>query len=122
MVQEPENLYQKYMNTDLETFSIPINSNVPQRFTHRFNNGRIIIVKIRYNKPFQNWVIDFYEDGTEETPLVLGVELNFGLDLLSSFGYKELGEFYVFPMNPREYTNPTYNDLNTNFYYIWRHN
>ena len=122
ITQELPNLFEEYMDIQYQTFELSINANLPQRFTHRFVNGRIIVVYIRYNKPFQNWIIDFYEQGEVETPIVLGVELHYGLDLLSSFKYKDIGEFYVFPLNPREFDSPTADDLNTNFVYVWRHN
>lgn len=112
-----------YSNKDFQTLDLTLEQNVPQTFSHIFGDGRVFQVNIRYNKCLQNWFMDIYQqDGVNLIPMALNIVLNFGLDLLSQYKYKNLGEFYVISKNPPDFDSPTYNDLNLHFLYIWRHN
>lgn len=118
-----DNLFIKYMNKNFGTFSLPIVSNSPQTFTHRFADGRVYTVFIKYNRMFNQWLMDIsLQNGETDTLQVSNVTLLFGLDLLSQYKYKYLGEFYVIPKNYTENDSPEYYNLNNGFYYIWRHN
>lgn len=116
-------LFSKYMNPKLFTHNINIQNNAPQIFTHKFSSGRVFVIVLKYNGILQNWVMDIYEQLSvrETKPMVLGIVLQYGLDLLSQYKYLGLGEFYVFSKNPPEFDSPTYNTLNSQFIYIWRH-
>lgn len=111
------------MDTSLNDQIITITDNVPQKITQRFNDGRVFTVFIHYNKAFENWIVDFYQQSTDGqlVPIVTGILLEWGLDLLMPYRYLNLGEFYVYSKNPSEFDAPTYNDLNLNFIYLWRH-
>lgn len=117
------NLFSKYAGDYLETISLDIQNNAPQTFTHKFSNGRVFNIYLRYNNTLDNWVLDIYEQLSAEDikPVVLGIILQYGLDLLSQYKYLGLGELYVFSKNPPEFDSPSYNTLNSQFIYIWRH-
>lgn len=116
-----ENLFEKYSNPNLETYKISINDNVPQTFTHRFSDGRVFYVFIKYNRTLDNWAMDIYlYERREYIPQAMGVVLQFGLDLLSQYKYLNLGEFYVFSKEPETQYSPNYSNLNK-YIYIWRH-
>lgn len=124
-----ENLdIQKYINFNkmdlsLGNYFIQLNTNLPQQFTTRFKDGRVFTVFIHYNRAFANWFMDIYlqgENGNLE-PQALNIMLEWGLDLLLPYKYKDLGEFYVYSKNAKEFDSPTFNDLTNNFIYLWRH-
>ena len=112
------------MDLSLSSFVLSLNTNRPQTFTTRFGDGRVFTVFIHYNRCLDNWLMDIYLQTTDGRyqPEVMGIELSWGLDLLMPYRYKQLGEFYIYSKNIQEYDAPTYNDLNSNFIYIWRHN
>lgn len=117
-----ETIIYKYMNKELENFELAIVSNAPQTFTHRFVDGRVYTVFIKYNRMFNQWLMDIsLQNGDTDTLQVSNIALTFGLDLLSQYKYKYLGEFYVVPKNYTENDSPEYYNLNNGFYYIWRH-
>lgn len=117
------NLYEKYFDTSLQSFYIPIGDNVPQRFTHIFEDGRIFSCYLKYNRLLDNWILDIYLIENEiYYPYALNITLQYGLDMLSQYKYKQLGELYLFPNNPNENYSPSYNNLNTGFILLWRHN
>lgn len=118
-----ENLYTKYLNPNLQDYLIPINDNVPQTFTHRFGDGRVFYVFLKYNRTLDNWIMDIYLYQSQQyIPQATCVILQFGLDLLSQYKYLNLGEFYVFSKNPEIEYSPNATTLNSQYYYIWRHN
>lgn len=117
-----ENLFAKYCNREYGSFVLPIYDNTPQAFTHKFKDGRVMSVYIKYNKCLNNWLMDIYQQQGEDYILICSnIVLNYGLDLFSHLKYKDIGEFYVFPYSPKEYDSPEYNNLNNKFWYIWRH-
>lgn len=100
-----------------------IQNNAPQTFTHKFSDGRVFVLKMRYNKTLDNWVLDIYQqlDNNETEPMALGILMESGLDVLSQFKYKDLGELYIIPKVYLEIDSPTYNTLNSQFCYLWGH-
>lgn len=116
-----ENLYAKYLNPNLGNYIISINDNVPQTFTHRFSDGRVFWVFIKYNRTLDNWVMDIYlYENQGYIPQATCIVLQFGLDLLSQYKYLNLGEFYVFSNEPETQYSPDYQSLNK-YIYLWRH-
>lgn len=111
------------MDLSLGNYFIQLNTNLPQKFTTRFNDGRVFTVFIHYNRALANWFMDIYlqTDNGNLEPQALNIMLVWGLDLLMQFRYKNLGEFYVYSKNAKEFDSPTFNDLNLNFVYLWRH-
>lgn len=116
-----ENLFKKYANDALDTYVILINDNVPQTFTHRFNDGRVFMISLKYNRPLDNWSMDILlRENQTYIPQALNTILQSGLNLLSQYKYLNLGEFYVFTYNPEDEYSPSYNTLNK-YIYVWRH-
>lgn len=104
-------------------YSIPISQNLPQTFT-KFVEGRIVKVAIQYNKKLDNWFIYFAELVDDlEIPLVSGLTLVCGVNILKQFPHKNLGEsFIVYQKEPSvTYDSPQANTLNSKFIYIWKH-
>lgn len=112
------------MDSSLQTYEITLVGNIPQTITTRFQDGRVFVVFIHYNTIFSNWFLDIYlqDVNGELKPQALGMMIEWGLNLFAQYRYLNLGEFYVYSKNPDLYDAPTYNDLATNFIYIWRHN
>lgn len=116
-----EELIYNYMNETYSYNIITIKTNRPQKITQSFPDGRVFTVYIRYNRSLSNWFLDIYkQDGINLIPQALNIMLECGLDLLSQYKYRNLGEFYVFSKNPMDFDSPTYNTLSTQFYYVWR--
>lgn len=112
------------MDSSLQSYQITLVGNVPQTITTRFQDGRVFVVFIHYNTIFSNWFLDIYlqDVNGELQPQALGMMIEWGLNLFAQYRYLNLGEFYIYSKNPDLYDAPTYNDLATNFIYIWRHN
>lgn len=112
------------MDLNLNAYDLMITNNTPQTITARFQDGRVYIVFIHYNTILENWFLDLYlqDINGEPQPQVLGLMIEWGLNLFAQYRYLNIGEFYVYSKNPNLYDAPTYNDLSVNFYYIWRHN
>lgn len=104
-------------------YSIPIAQNLPQTFT-KFVNGRTIKVAIQYNKKLDNWFLYFAELGDDlETPLISGLSLVPGVNILKQFPHKNLGDsFIVYQKEPSvEFDYPQATTMNSKFIYIWNH-
>lgn len=104
-------------------YNIPIAQNLPQTFT-KFVNGRTVKVAIIYNKLLDNWLLYFAElVNDQEIPLVSGVPLVTGVNILQQFPHKKLGDsFIVYQADPSvEFDAPQATTLNSQFIYIWNH-
>lgn len=104
-------------------YSIPIAQNLPQTFT-KFVNGRTVKVAIIYNKSLDNWFLYFAElINDQEIPLVSGLPLVTGVNIIAQFEYKNIGNsFIVYQTDPSvEFDAPQATTLNSKFLYIWNH-
>lgn len=125
LTEEQMQQYIEFNNMDITLISYPISitNNMPQTITTRFQDGRVFVVFIHYNTILENWFLDLYlqDINGDLQPQVLGLMIEWGLNLFAQYRYLNIGEFYVYSKNPNLYDAPTYNDLSVNFYYIWRH-
>ena len=102
-------------------YSIPIYSNRNQTFTHRIGN-RNIYVALTFNH-----ILDLYSmflgeivDG-RTIPLVSGLTVVSGTDLLKQYNYLGLGQMWIWSRNPARYDSPTHTTLNSQFIMTWSH-
>ena len=104
-------------------YSIPLAQNLPQTFTSTVN-GKTIKVAIQYNKFLDNWFMYFAElINDQEIPLVSGIPMVTGVNLIRQFPHKNIGEsFIIYHKDPSvENDYPQATTLNSKFIYIWKH-
>lgn len=106
----------------MPSYNLPILSNRNRTFT-KIVGGRTIKVALIYNNALNNWMIYFADLSTgEEVPLVTGLALVTGPDILAQFKHLGLGSFNVIHKIPSVGSDsPTISTLKSEFYYIWDH-
>lgn len=81
--------------------------------------AKTYVFKTQWNVPMQCWILDIYDD--LETPLVRGIPLITGTDLLQQFEYLEFGGMLlVWSTEGPWYVVPSFQSLgsNSNVYYV----
>lgn len=100
-----------------QLFKIPL-SNVPQRFAIELAGLSLIVVS-RWNGEMPAWVLDFYDEASNE-PMVLSLPLVSGVDLLTQFEHIGIPGQLIVYTDGDEFAPPTLENLGqeANLYYL----
>ena len=100
-----------------QLFKIPLD-NIPQRFAIELA-GRSLIAGSRWNDEAQAWMLDFYDEQTNE-PLIISLPLVVGADLLSQHEYIGIPGQLIAYTDGDEFAPPTLDNLGqeANLYYL----
>ncbi len=92
-----------------------------QTFTVSLKGGAVnidILLKLRYLDQYGFWLADIYDAGTEK-PLVCGVPLVPGVNLLGQYAYLDIGEAYIEAATDTDLEQPDNKTLGSTFLLIW---
>lgn len=98
-----------------ELFSIPLYSGA-QQFLVTLDNKTLQIRLIWREAPEGGWFIDFFD--VDETPILCGIPLRCGHNLLGQYEYLSLGKMQAM-INNDDSRDPTYDDMGNNLELYW---
>lgn len=90
-------------------YEVPLQA-FAQRLSVRFPNTSYVIV-VKWNTPAECWIADFYD--LVNNPVLRGVALVTGADLLEQFAYLDFGGALIASSDFDPSAVPTYADLGT---------
>ena len=100
----------------------PFRTNTSYNFTTNVggNNFRVHIKhNLRYNTYYMD--IDMQQDGSYQ-PIISGINMTTGMDLLFPFKHYNLGILYIIPKDSRYYSEvPKAETITKYFYMSWEH-
>ena len=91
-----------------QVFLIPFVPSQPQNLQTSIN-GITYTIKVRWCDPFDCWVLDLSD--ISNNPIIQGIPLVTGVDLLGQYGYLDLGFSLVVQTNNDANAVPTFANL-----------